>query len=53
MARIRRRLAGFTVILGVLFGGAYALGAQFPTRDEPAHEMDHTGTEPMDMEEGT
>ena len=53
MYRVRNRLAGFAVILVVAFGGAFALGAQFPTRDEPAHEMDHSDTEPIDMEEGS
>ncbi len=53
MTRIRNRLAGFAVVLVVVFGGAYALGAQFPTRDEPADQMDHGDTEPMDMEEGS
>ena len=44
MNRTRLRLAGFAVALAVLFGGGYAVGAQFPVDDEPAHEMDHGET---------
>ncbi len=50
MTRLRLRLAGFAVVLAGLFGGGYAVGAQFPTDDEPAREMDHTGTDHTDME---
>lgn len=45
MNRTRLRLAGFAVALAVLFGGGYAVGAQFPVDDEPAHEMDHGETD--------
>ena len=41
MTRTRLRLAGFAVALAVLFGGGYAVGAQFPVDDAPSHEMDH------------
>jgi hypothetical protein len=39
--RTRLRVAGFAVALAVLFGGGYAVGAQFPVDGTPAHEMDH------------
>ena len=41
MTRTRLRLAGFAVALAALFGGGYAVGAQFPVDDAPSHEMDH------------
>lgn len=41
MNRTRLRLAGFAIALAVLFGGGYAVGAQFPVDDAPSHEMDH------------
>jgi hypothetical protein len=50
MTRIRLRLTGFAVALAVMFGGGYAVGARFPTDDEPAPEMNHTGTDHVDTE---
>lgn len=40
MNRTRARLAGFAAVLGVVFVGGWAVGAQFPTdqgSDHPAH----------------
>lgn len=40
MDRTRARLAGFVAVLGVVFAGGWAVGAQFPTdqgSDHPAH----------------
>lgn len=56
MTRTRLRLAGFAVALAVLFGGGYAVGAQFPVDDAPSHEMDHTDsahTDPTHADTGT
>ncbi len=50
MDRTRARLAGFVAVLGLVFVGGWAVGAQFPTdpgSDHPVHSettgpgMDH------------
>jgi hypothetical protein len=45
MNRTRLRLAGFGLALAVLFGGGYAVGAQFPVDDSPPPDMEHPQTD--------
>ena len=41
MAGPARRLVVFAALLGALFAGGWAVGAQFPSDETPSHEVDH------------